>query len=153
MFIRQFFNKKGRPSTCFWCFLCILACWESYMTPIWPIGVPQRGWGVLAGVLPASYWSPGSHIWLPAARPHTFLQPSRIGLKIWKKDKSIISWEWCQELRNWFCGRVSLFGQRQRSDPCHLTSMINLVSFLGKTTCCLSFSISLWALIITEMFL
>jgi hypothetical protein len=37
-------------------FMCIPACWETNMTPRWPLGVRRRWWGFSQGVLPASYW-------------------------------------------------------------------------------------------------
>jgi hypothetical protein len=54
-------------------FLCIPAGWESYMTPRRPMGVPRGEiCRISQGVLPASNWSPGSYIWLQAARIHIF---------------------------------------------------------------------------------
>jgi hypothetical protein len=67
-----FQSKKVRASTFLLVFLWIPAGWESYMTPKWPIWVPQGGGGFSQSVLPASYWSHGSRIGLPAARHALF---------------------------------------------------------------------------------
>ncbi len=62
-------------------FLCIPAGLKSYMTPRQPIGVRQGWGGSHMAFNPASYWLPGSHTWLLAARLHTFFIAIRIRVK------------------------------------------------------------------------
>ncbi len=42
-YVRWFFNQKVKVSTSLWWCFCILAGWESYMTPRQPIGVRRGG--------------------------------------------------------------------------------------------------------------
>ncbi len=79
---RRFFDQKVKASTCLWRCFCACRLARSHMTPSRPTGV-QGGRGVLSQVvLPASYWSHGSYIWLPAARLCTFfLLPSGLGFR------------------------------------------------------------------------
>jgi hypothetical protein len=68
---RQFFNKKVRASIGLWWYFYEFRVTGSHDSQV-ANGSAASERGLLQGVLPASYWSPGSHIWLPAARLRTF---------------------------------------------------------------------------------
>jgi hypothetical protein len=94
VFIKNVFfsNQKVRVSSCLlWSFVCsgrLGVIYDSYMT-----SRSAAGEGLSQGVLPASYWSSGSHKWLPAA----WLRPFFIAICI----RVNMCWKWLIEWPYW----------------------------------------------------